>query len=557
MAVLLSSLGIAAPSAANTPPFPQPTPKPTPKPAKPKPTPWPVPAGVKGLDVSHWNGFPDFRMLHGQGMRFVFSKASQGVWKEDNTFQRHTQEARAAGLVAGAYHFFDYRKGGVKQARHYLSTLRKTTGLERLMRLVVDVETLKTLGTPNKFNAKKRLHDLLDELYRQTGRYPMIYTSQTMWQRVVGAPASFGAYPLWVACWECDTIHLPNGWTSWRFWQADQFKFPGNVKLDGNVYSSDIPNLQAEQARPMRVANGRGWTSTRAVNVDISAFDGTQARVAVGNGSFGAWRPYQPQFGVQLGAKQGNKKVRVQLRSFRGVASVAFEDQIMLDSIPPKLSGPNVSMVSGKRLSKKAGRVPSTVKVKAKDKGSGVKSSKAKAICGSASRGQFSKSPSVSFNVALDRAGCTLVGGAKDLAGGNSSKQIAPKIGLLDARAGAKRLSLTGAWKTMKSPRAINGTLARTSSRGAKLKMKMYGAQFAIVARRGPTGGRFDVIVDGKRAGTVSLYSKKQDNRRVVYVKNVPRGKHIIKLVAKGSGVGQSKGKTVWIDSMLVLNRRK
>ena len=555
MAVLLGSIGIAAPSSANT-PDPGPIPTPTPKPPKPKPTPWPVPAGVKGLDVSHWNGFPDFRMLRNQGMHFVFSKASQGVWKEDNTFQRHTQEARAAGLVAGAYHFFDYNKGGIKQARHYLSTLRKTTGLDRLLPLVVDVETLKSLGTPNKFNAKKRLNDLLDELYRQTGRYPMIYTSQRMWERVVGAPASFGQYPLWVACWECDNIYMPNGWTSWRFWQADQFKFPGNVKLDGNVYSSDVASLQAEQARQMRVHKGRQWTSKRSVNADISGLDGTEARVAVGNGSYGPWRPYQPQLGVQLAGKQGNKTVRVQVRSFRGVTSLALEDSIKLDSVPPQVTGPSILMQSGKRLSKKAGRIPSTITVAAKDKKSGLKSSKAKAICGGVQRAsQFAKSAKVSMNVGLDRSGCTVIGGAKDVAGGNKSKEYAPKVSLVDVRDGRKRISLKGNWKTMKQGSAINGTLARTSKRGSELTMKMYGAQFAIAARRGPSGGRFDVIVDGKRKGTVSLFSKKADNRRVVYVRNVPRGKHTIKLRAKGSGV--SKGKTIWLDAVLVLNRRK
>jgi GH25 family lysozyme M1 (1,4-beta-N-acetylmuramidase) len=107
-------------------------------------------------------------------------------------------------LHAGAYHFFDYRKPGRSQARHFLATLRRTSGLDRLLPLVVDVETLSSLGQPDPPAARSRLHALLDELYRQTGRYPMIYTSQSMWRRVVGEPLGFGPYPLWVACWKCD-----------------------------------------------------------------------------------------------------------------------------------------------------------------------------------------------------------------------------------------------------------------------------------------------------------------------------------------------------------------
>ena len=113
-----------------TEPTPTPTPSPTPTPT-PKPTPWPTPEGVKGLDVSHWNGHPDFDKLRNAGMRFVFSKASQGTSFVDDTFRRHTREARDAGLLAGAYHFFDYTKGGKAQAQHFLRTVRSTTGLER------------------------------------------------------------------------------------------------------------------------------------------------------------------------------------------------------------------------------------------------------------------------------------------------------------------------------------------------------------------------------------------------------------------------------------------
>ena len=182
-----------------------------PQPPKPKPTPWPTPPGIKGLDVSHWNGAPNFGTLRNSGMEFVFSKASQGTSMQDETFLRNTSEARAAGLVAGAYHFFDYTKAGKPQARHFLATVGNATGFDGLLPLVVDVETLKSLGTPDQAKARARLHALLDELYRQTGRYPMIYTSRTMWDRVVGGPEEFGPYPLWVACWKCDNIHLPAG----------------------------------------------------------------------------------------------------------------------------------------------------------------------------------------------------------------------------------------------------------------------------------------------------------------------------------------------------------
>ncbi len=56
---------------------------------------------------------------------------------------------------------------------------------------------------------------------------------------------------------------------------------------------------------------------------------------------------------------------------------------------------------------------------------------------------------------------------------------------------------------------------------------------------------------------TVDLYAKSGDARRIVYVGNVSRGKHQIKLRATGSGRPASSGSTVWLDAVLVLDRRK
>ena len=267
----------------------EPTPNPTPTPT-PKPTPWPTPKGVKGLDVSHWNGTPNFTKLRSAGMRFVFSKASQGTSFEDVTFKRNTRAARDAGLLAGAYHFFDYNKGGKAQAKHFLQTVRRTTGLSALLPLVVDVETLSSLGTPNKTLAKQRLHGLIDELYAQTGRYPMIYTSKFMWDKVVGSATSFGRYKLWVACWKCATIHLPTGWSSWHFWQVGQFKFSWGPKLDGNMWRSTRSNLLQQQQRPMRLARGAEWSPTRTVEADLRGFNGPSSASpsAVARGAAGS-----------------------------------------------------------------------------------------------------------------------------------------------------------------------------------------------------------------------------------------------------------------------------
>ena len=553
--------GQPAPEPCPTPP---PTPKPTPKPSPtpkppptPKPTPWPTPPGVKGVDVSHWNGAPDFGALRGHGMEFVFSKASQGTWLQDETFLRNTQAARAAGLLPGAYHFFDYNKGGKEQARHFLATVGNSTGLGGLLPLVVDVETLKSLGTPNPSLARTRLHTLLDELYRQTGRYPMIYTSREMWKRVVGEPGDFGAYPLWVACWKCDNVHLPKGWSDWDFWQVGLFKFPNVTSLDGNTYRRSQQHLRKEVQRDIRLDKGAEWSASTTTLADLSRYDGTEVRVALEDGNFGPWTPFQNPYPVQLGNTQGPRSVLLQLRSYRGVPSPVISESISLDSVPPKVKGPWVSMASGGQLRRDGDRIPISASAQAKDATSGLESTRIETSCGSRRSSRARQAPDVDLEANLDRTGCTVTGSGTDKLGNTGSASISPRIKLHDIRERSRDVSLKGDWKTIRMRSALGGTLTQSTSPGARARLTFEGAQYAIVARRGPSGGLLEVRVDGKPVTTIDLFAKKSDGRRVVHVGSVPRRKHVLELRAVGSARPASAGTSIWLDAVLVLDRQK
>jgi lysozyme len=545
-------------AAADEDPTPDPTPTPTPRPT-PRPTPWPTPPGVKGLDVSHWNPNVDFDRAARLGVRFVFVKASQGVTMRDELFPVHVGAARAAGIEVGAYHFFDYRKAGREQARHFLATVRGTTGLSGLLPLVVDVETLSTLGKPNKTRARQRLHVLLDELYRQTGRYPMIYTSRHMWGQVLGAPLGFGQYPLWVACWKCDTVHLPRGWSSWRFWQFGQFRFgSGLPKLDGNVYSAGTSRLRGERQRTMRLERGAEWTRSAKISADLRGFHGTDVRVALDDGPFGDWRPYQASMPVDLGRAQGGRAVRLQLRSHRGVRSPVIRDGILLDSVAPTVSGPRVSLAEGARVPRHAARVRVVAAMKAADKTSGLERSVLAASCGGAQRARSIRpSDGPDLEVDLDRDGCTIRASASDRVGHASERHLSPRVELIDIRAGNERITFRGAWRTTRQAGALAGTLARARAPGAAATLRFQGAQFAVVARRGPSSGRLDVIVDGKLVERVNLFAPTTDERRIVIVGDVARGEHTLRLRSSGSADARSTGATVWLDAVLVLDRRR
>src|SRR5579862_5576626 len=86
---------------------------------------------VEGIDVSDAQGSPNWSKVEaGPPMRgFVFTKATQGDYFTATPFSANWTGIKAAGMLRGAYHFFDATIDGVKQANHYLSVLNAAGGL--------------------------------------------------------------------------------------------------------------------------------------------------------------------------------------------------------------------------------------------------------------------------------------------------------------------------------------------------------------------------------------------------------------------------------------------
>jgi hypothetical protein len=307
----------------------------------------------------------------------------------------------------------------------------------------------------------------------------------------------------------------------------------------------------------MRLNKGAEWSASTVAQADLSRYDGTDVRVALEDGGFGPWTPFQHPYPVQLGNQQGPRNVLLQLRSFRGVPSPVISDAIQLDSVPPKVKGPWIAMGSGGRLGRDADRIPVTAKIEATDATSGLESSRVEASCGArrASRTRQAQAAELSMNI--DRTGCTVSGIATDKVGHTGSSSLSPRVQLRDVRERSRDFSFKGDWKTARMKSAIGRTLTQASARGARMRLPFEGAQYAIVTRRGPTGGLLDVLVDGKQVATLDLYSKKSDSRRIVHVGSVSKRKHVLELRPTGTSNPASTGTTVWLDAVLVLDRQK
>jgi hypothetical protein len=203
-------------------------------------------------------------------------------------------------------------------------------------------------------------------------------------------------------------------------------------------------------------------------------------------------------------------------------------------------------------------RVPTVVDMGASDATSGLAATGLAATCGNKERASsYGPASKPSLMVQLDRQGCTLVGRADDAVGHRATRKLSPTVTLVDLKRANPAVTFGKGWTILSAKASLGHTLARAKSKDATVKVSMTGAQFAVVVRRGPAGGKLKVFVDGKHADTIDMYARDGDARRILYVRDVPKGSHTIKLRATGSGQSASKGSTVWLDAVLVLDRRK
>ncbi len=72
------------------------------------------------IDISHHNGNVDLKKAKAAGVLGVIHKATQGIGMFDSRYETNRQQAQAAGLLWGAYHFGTKAKGAA-QADFFLS----------------------------------------------------------------------------------------------------------------------------------------------------------------------------------------------------------------------------------------------------------------------------------------------------------------------------------------------------------------------------------------------------------------------------------------------------
>lgn len=217
----------------------------------------PTPALCTGIvDLHHSDGRVDLMAAKAGGIVALIHKATEGKDWSDPAFAPRMDDAKAAGVLRGAYHFGSNSAPGEVQADHFLDVVG-----DRAELLVLDFETNPgSAGTMSLANALA----FCARVYERAGRRCVFYGYLSMLRNVCAAAtpeqrAALARHPLWLAAYGPDplTVRVPSAWSAWSMMQytngsdgpADRVRYPRTVPgcaraaQDRSVFRGDAEAL--------------------------------------------------------------------------------------------------------------------------------------------------------------------------------------------------------------------------------------------------------------------------------------------------------------------------
>ena len=198
---------------------------------------------VHGIDVSAYQGTIDWAEVARHHVRFAFIKASEGATLRDPRFGRNWRGARAAGILSGAYHYFQPSRDGYDQATLFIATVPLRPGD---LPPVLDVEAPKFHDVAE---LRREVRQWLAAVEAHYGVKPILYSNYAFYRRYLAG--HFDDYPLWLAHYEVARPSLPA--ERWIIWQhSDEAYVPGiRGAVDFNVFQGNYAALQALRLAPL------------------------------------------------------------------------------------------------------------------------------------------------------------------------------------------------------------------------------------------------------------------------------------------------------------------
>jgi lysozyme len=202
---------------------------------------------IKGIDISHHNGTPDFTKAKAAGVAFAYIKATEGKSYRDPQYQSNAYNAMRAGLPIGFYHFARPDNGNKPEdeAQNFVAAI---SPFKYALLPVLDLEVAVNMDDNALYNWAK---SFISTVKAKTGHNVMLYTGLHYLNSCPALKKLASQVPLWIAAYR-DTAPTVSGW-NWTMWQfTDKENVPGVGRCDVNWLKdlSSILNKPASSKPP-------------------------------------------------------------------------------------------------------------------------------------------------------------------------------------------------------------------------------------------------------------------------------------------------------------------
>jgi lysozyme len=224
---------------------------------------------TEGFDVSDYD-YAELQIVTQEApqYKYAFARATAGLGRLDTMFPYYWPQMRRAGLIRGAYQYFNVNRNAAQQADLFVQVLNESGGMvPEDLPPVLDLESTGIMP-PEVIQCRAKLW--LARVERSTGRIPMIYTAQYMDQAV---GTDFGHYPLWVANYVSNPAvtcpRMMTGWAKWDIWQySEGATVPG-------IFSNGSRNSDAGGSIALEDAGDGGVGVPVVATADLNYYNGT------------------------------------------------------------------------------------------------------------------------------------------------------------------------------------------------------------------------------------------------------------------------------------------
>jgi lysozyme len=188
---------------------------------------------IKGIDVSNNNGSIDFNQVAGDGVEYVYVKATEGQSFKDGTMEGFYNSCKSNGLKVGAYHFLVGTSSPEAQAANFYSKIKD-----------YDWDLVPMMDIETNFDGLSDYVVRFVESWKQLSPLQLgVYSYTSFLGYLTDAEDTIKDFPFWEANYNNDPWNLPSNFFTNRI--GHQYTENGSIsgvseKCDVDVFTEGV-----------------------------------------------------------------------------------------------------------------------------------------------------------------------------------------------------------------------------------------------------------------------------------------------------------------------------